>query len=386
MGTIRIGSSEHQDTRLAVAEIGAQLGAEAYSLLILFCADAFDLPLLADAMRRQFPEPAQLIGCTTAGEIGFSGYQEQSLLVAAFPAEDFEVVTTLIPKLSAFDMGACQRLVEASLLASIAQKQDSGFPASFGFMLVDGLCLREEAVGRAVQLMLGDIPLVGGSAGDSLRFRQTFVFHNGALASDAAVLAIVNTRTPFRSFKTQHFVRIAERMVVTGARPAERIVTEINGRPAALEYARLVGIPSEKLSPMAFAAYPVMVRVGGAEYVRSIQKANPDNSLSFYSAIDEGIVLARAKGLDAVEDLRHTLDDIASEIGRPQLILACDCILRRLEFQQRDMLDKVSAELRAHHVIGFSTYGELHMGIHVNQTMTGLAFGQPPHIGVPGES
>ena len=34
-------------------------------------------------------------------------------------------------------------------------------------------------------------------------------------------------------------------------------------------------------NPLAFAAYPVVVRIGGSEYVRSIQKVNPDHSLSF---------------------------------------------------------------------------------------------------------
>jgi hypothetical protein len=377
MNAIRIASSVLRDSGSAVTEIGAQLGAEPTALLIFFCADTFDLPALGAALRRRFPEPTQIIGCTTAGEIGLAGYQKESLVAVAFPSSDFEASTALIPELSAFDMGVCQRRVEAALLAAIDRKQASGFPASFAFMLIDGMSMREEAVGRAVQLMLGDIPVIGGSAGDSLRFRQTFVFQNAEPVANAAVLAIVNTRTPFRPFKTQHFERVDERMVVTGARPAERVVTEINGHPAALEYARLVGIPTDSLTPLAFAAYPVMVRVGGAEYVRSIQKANPDHSLSFFCAIDEGIVLARARGLDAIDDLRRTLDGITAEIGEPQVVLACDCILRNLEFQQRNLLDEVSAELRARKVIGFSTYGELHMGIHVNQTITGLAFGQP---------
>ena len=34
-------------------------------------------------------------------------------------------------------------------------------------------------------------------------------------------------------------------MVVTGADPARRIVTEINAEPAALEYARMVGLDGE---------------------------------------------------------------------------------------------------------------------------------------------
>ena len=44
-----------------------------------------------------------------------------------------------------------------------------------------------------------------------------------------------------------------------------------------------------------------MVRLGGAEYVRSIQKANPDGSLSFYCAIDEGLVLTLSEGRDLLQ-------------------------------------------------------------------------------------
>ncbi len=47
---------------------------------------------------------------------------------------------------------------------------------------------------------------------------------------------------------------------------------------------------------MIFAAYPVVVRIGNADFVRSIQKMNPDGSLTFYCAIDEGIVFKVAKG------------------------------------------------------------------------------------------
>ena len=52
-------------------------------------------------------------------------------------------------------------------------------------------------------------------------------------------------------------------MVVTEADPVRRIVTEINAEPAGREYARMVGLDGEPLTPMIFAAYPVVVRVGG---------------------------------------------------------------------------------------------------------------------------
>jgi hypothetical protein len=68
---------------------------------------------------------------------------------------------------------------------------------------------------------------------------------------------------------------------------------------------------------------------------------------------------------------------VEEEIGEPEAVLACDCILRNLEFRQKGLTEVISAALRRHRVVGFSTFGELHKGIHVNQTFTGVAFGQP---------
>ena len=44
-----------------------------------------------------------------------------------------------------------------------------------------------------------------------------------------------------------------------------------------------------------FASHPLLVRAGTEHYVRAIQQANADDSLTFYCAIDEGIVLTLAE-------------------------------------------------------------------------------------------
>ncbi len=383
MNSIRVASSEAADVASATAELAHQLGKLPLGLVVVFAADRYPAAALAAALRQAFPAPTEVVGCTTAGEIGPAGYANGSVVAIGFGAAAFTAATALIPNLAAFDLADCQQRIEAALRRSTWQREALGFPNTLALMLIDGLSLREEPVGRAAQLVLGDIPVVGGSAGDSLQFRQTWVFHDGAAASDAAVIALISTRLPFRIVKTQHFQRTDERMVVTGARPAERVVTEINGFPAALEYARIVGVPVENLDPMAFAAYPVVVRIGGHEYVRSIQKVNADHSLSFYCAIDEGIVLSRARGLDALANLEESLAGVAAEIGEPQIVLACDCILRNLEFRQRGLTERMSAALSRHHVLGFSTFGELHRGIHVNQTFTGVAFARDEATGAP---
>jgi hypothetical protein len=156
------------------------------------------------------------------------------------------------------------------------------------------------------------------------------------------------------------------------------VVREIDGRPAAAAYAELVGVDVRNLDPMRFAASPMVVVIGGVSYVRSISKALPDGSLKFFCAIDEGMVLRVAHGTDLLQNLDHALVSICNAIGDLQLLLGCDCILRRLEIVQTGLVGRVAELLERYRVIGFNTYGEQYRGVHVNQTFTGIAIGSNP--------
>ena len=196
---------------------------------------------------------------------------------------------------------------------------------------------------------------------------------------DRAVLTLSMTSSlPFTVFKTQHFVATEQRLVITEAVTAQRVVKEINGMPAAEEYARLLGVSERALTPSRFAASPVVVLIDGSNYVRSIQKANADGSITLYCAIDEGVVLRVAHGVDIVENLEASIASIRAQIGPPQVMITCDCILRRLEIAQKHLEDKVGAILNDNNAVGFNTYGEQFRGVHVNQTLSGIAIGAPP--------
>ena len=166
-------------------------------------------------------------------------------------------------------------------------------------------------------------------------------------------------------------------MVVTEASPADRVVREIDGLPASLEYARKLQVETKDLNPMRFAASPVVVMIDGTDYVRAIQKANADGSLTFFCAIEDGVVLRVAHGVDLLRNLEQAFEKVRAEIGPLQLVLGCDCILRKLEIEQRNIKDRVWEILRRNNVVGFNTYGEQFCGVHVNQTFTGLAIGMP---------
>ena len=93
---------------------------------------------------------------------------------------------------------------------------------TFAVLLIDGLAGLEEPILSAIVRELGDIPLVGGSAGDNLRFKETVVFHEGAFFAESAVLALIHTERPFEVFKTQHIRSLDTKMVITGRPDAAR--------------------------------------------------------------------------------------------------------------------------------------------------------------------
>jgi hypothetical protein len=116
----------------------------------------------------------------------------------------------------------------------------------------------------------------------------------------------------------------------------------------------------------------VVVKVGGQHHVRAIQKVEENGDLTFFSAIDEGLVLTVANSTNIARHFESALAELTRE-RRPEAIIGCDCILRRLEVEQIQGLRDMSRIYAANNVIGFNTYGEQFGSVHVNQTFTGVA-------------
>lgn len=373
------GGSQLVDGRAAVRELHSLIGGPDIAFAVIFCSPRYDLEAVAAALRECFAD-TPVYGCTTAGEITPFGYIAGGICGIGFPREDFAVTSVLFDDLANFELSSTTEKTRAAAaerdrVAGTAFGSCATPPKGFALLLVDGLSVREEQLVSAVANALGDTPLVGGSAGDDLDFGRTCVLYDGRFVSDAATLMLIATPRRFSAFKTEHFLETDRKVVVTGADPANRVVTEINGEPAAFEYARIVGVEAGPLTPGTFAAHPLMVRVGGQYHVRAIQKVNPDNSLTFFCAIDEGLVLTVAQSVDVVEDLESLFARIAGEIGELDLIIGCDCVLRNIEIEQRAQKNVVSELFMRNGVIGFCTYGEQFNSMHVNQTFTGIAIG-----------
>lgn len=359
----------------AAAVLARCLAGSPLELVVLFVSPRADIAaVIANATRLLAPVP--VIGCTTAGEIGPQGYAEGQIVAIGLPATHFRARLTRIDALDQLDGGT--GLIDTVLHARTALLRDRPqWHHEFAFLLVDGMSAQEDRLAAHLSAGIGTVPLFGGSAGDGEDFARTFVLHDGRTHTNAAVLAQIRTHCPVHVFCSDHMIPTEQRMVVTRADPTRRIVHEINGAPAAPEYARILGKDPGQLTTFTFAAHPVVVRLGDQHHVRSIRQVMDNGDLAFFSAVDEGVVLTLAESKDMVAHLHGEMAALHTD-GAPDTILACDCVLRRKEAQERQVSGQVSDILAANNVVGFSTYGEQVGAIHVNQTLTGVAIYPPP--------
>lgn len=373
-GGIAIGASAAKDTAQAVAEAREKLGPGPFQHVVAFYSVKHEAAELRDQLSCAFPGIA-LSGCSTAGEITPAGMVEGGILLMGFLAEGFRVHADVIEDIDHFGVERAGQIVRG-LKSRLRTGGGSLKERVFALMLVDGLSNKEETLVAAIHWAIDDMQLLGGSAGDGLAFERCTLFHNDKVFTRGAVLMLVESSVPFRVFKTQNFIPTQIKLVVTAADTENRIVQELNAEPAGREYAAAIGLLPDDLGPFSFASYPLVVKVGGDYYCRSIRNMNPDGSLSFFCAIDEGLVFTVARPQDMLRSTAAKLAEIDSQLGGIDFVLGFDCMLRRLDAENRQIRRQMEDLYKHYRVVGFHTYGEQYNAMHLNQTLTGIAFGK----------
>lgn len=353
-------------------------------ILVFYCPVRYAGEKLVAGLSQALPG-VKCCGCSSSGEVTPDGLESGSAVAVLFPAEKFLAATSILH--SVHEIGLDEIVLEVSAVKNDLEQQleavsnnndNCHFPAGvdsvFAISLIDGLSYSEESITSALKIGLGDIPLVGGSAGDSLQFSATEQFCDGKVYSNSAVLILVKSALQFETFTNRNFLPTETKFVVTESDPDSRTVFEFNAEPAAQAYASALQLKPCELTPEVFASNPVVLRVGGEFYCRSIQKVNLDGSLTFFCAIDNGIVLTLAKSSGMVASTREMLARLETSLGGIDMILGFDCVLRRLDASNRGVNDSISLLYREYNVAGFGTYGEQYNSMHLNQTFTGVAF------------
>jgi len=360
-------------TRDAVAAARSELIGGVFQHIIAFFSIMHDPDVLLDALNENFTD-VPVSGCSTSGEIGPLGLMQGGIVFVAFPEAGFRLMSEVILDVANGGVERASEIARRLRIQMIGGASRAAKENVFALVLVDGLSNAEEALSAALHWSLDDIELIGGSAGDGMVFDRTALIHRGQLIRRGALIFVIETTLPFRIFKTQNFEPTPVKLVVTAADSENRTVYELNAEPAAREYAAAIGALPEDLGPLDFASYPLVVKVGGNYYCRSIRAMNPDGSLSFFCAIDEGLVFTVARPRDMLRTTQEALEKIDSLLGGTDFVLGFDCILRRIDAESRQVRNKVEEIYRRYGVAGFHTYGEQFNAMHLNQTLTGVAF------------
>ncbi|HEX2039799.1 MAG TPA: FIST N-terminal domain-containing protein [Acidimicrobiales bacterium] len=379
-----VGRSSDADAYEAGAAAAAEaLASDDAKLMIVFCSDSYDLPrLLAGVNDTTGGVP--LIGCSTAGEISGTGPGDAGVVVTAVGGSGFSIATGSADN-------ASRHLREASARASFCIDCIDDKPFKVLLLLTDGLAGDQQEIVRGAYSVVGaEVPLVGGCAGDDLKMKGTFQFHDDRVLENAVVAAAVGSDAPMGIGVRHGWRRVGEPMLVTGS-DSSRVYT-LDDQPALDVYLERLDAPQEaRTDPGAFTRFAMTHPLGlsrrSGEEVRFVAEADfeerslvciaqvPQGGLAWFMEGDDDSVLAATDA--ACEDALGALGT-----SEPLGVLAFDCIARRGVLGdagiQREV-DRIAEHARGAPVAGFYTYGEIARthgmsGFH-NQTLVVLALG-----------
>lgn len=366
----RRGRTVRRDAAGAVADLVEQIGQPGLSAVLFFAHAGMDFDALAAGMADAFVCPT--MGCTTAGEIcDEGGLGDGSVVAVSLASGRLAAHASLLEGAETGDLSRV-RQETATLMDRRVLGPGTG---SFILTLCDGLSMCEEQLAAGVFAAAGGCGMVGGSAGGGMDMKSTKVALDGRTTDRGAVVCVVETDHPFEIFHSHHFEPSARRLVITAADPATRRVLEIDGLPAAEGYARAIGAEAGSVGTKTFASRPLMLMIDGGCYLRSVMAVNAGGSLTFACAVDTGLVLRVGEPGDLAGILRSQVDGLRARVPDLAVTLGFDCVLRRVEIMGRGLEAGVAGALRDAKMVGFSTFGEQFNGLHVNQTLTGVAIG-----------
>jgi hypothetical protein len=167
--------------------------------------------------------------------------------------------------------------------------------------------------------------------------------------------------------KENIYVPTGKTMLVTDADVFGRTVYSFNGRPAAEEYARVLGVPEADLAEH-FLSNPLGKRYEDDLIIASPKAINPDGSVTFYSQVMSSTYVEVLSAADPLAVLEETL---GGSPYKPSFVLNINCTLRDQLFGRDGLWAAFDETMLGFcgNTTGFISYGEQYYKKHANQTM-----------------
>lgn len=291
--------------------------------------------------------------CSTAGEFTKNGYKENSITGFEYDNKLAQVVEIKYPPIRTLEK-----------LESAYNKVRNNRNA-FMLLLCDGLLGVEESIMTTLYFMDDDFKIIGGSAGDNLKFQKTLVYIGQKEVNSVAIFFNESRRTQI--VKENIYEPMGKKMLVTDADPINRVVKKFNNKQASIEYSEVLGIRENNLENC-FIENPLGKKCEDGIYITSPMKIHSDKSITFYSQIMPNTFVEVLQATNIEECFRQTKDSLDF---KPNFVLSINCILRSLKFKNEGQWDFVNQELLdiCRNQTGFISYGEQFYKHHLNQTM-----------------
>ena len=411
MEKVNVVLAEGSNTRSVADELKEKLSGKEAELTIVFASTK--IPDSQNEVVETIKKvvKGEVFGCSTAGEISSSGFHKQSIVALSIqaPKTIFAANTEVVPysddpvdagrnavKKAFGNLESGMDLFFLKFQKSSAIETIKNIPFHM-LITMDGIPgVEEQVLKGASEIMLNRIQAAGGSAGDDLDLKETFVYSKYGAKSKAVSVAAIYTVLKIGVGIKQGFIPADienKSGVVTENGNSSRVVKSINNKPARDVYMEWLGVNSIEDANKNFAENPLGVVEPSLKIwkVRSPAKILDDGSVLFYSDLPKGtgVVLFKSNKEMHIKAMKDAVNEAIKRAGNPNKIYAVilfDCILRDIlsdiyNSKEEEILEVKNIVGKDTPIIGFSTYGEtgntdyIPMWHH-NQTITAMIIGE----------
>ena len=354
---------ESVDSKMALKDLPSASPLVSANLVLAFgSTKRFNEGKLQGFLKSRYPT-AQVIGCTTSGEISPNGVFDDSIQITAIQWEK------TVQRVAQTKMTGMQSSFEAAAGLAKQLKADS---LRAVLVISDGLNVNGSELLKGFQSVLGEIPIVGGLAGDGGAFVKTLQLYND-LVSDNLVIAVglygpalIMASGALGGWKPYGPPR-------TVTKSEKNVVFEMDGKPALPLYRMYIGEAFSKGLPGTGLKFPLAVIEEGKRDVEKIRTLlaidAKNNSLTFAGNVEEGETVRLCQtnhdrlvdGAGAAANL--VMDGLdANKTNQIGLALCVSCVGRKgvmaeLVGDEIKLVQQILGPQTS--ITGFYSYGEL---------------------------
>lgn len=363
----------------------------------LFCSSYYDVESLVNGASDEFGD-IEWVGGTTSGELSQKGFSNKSCVAMVVSSEYMKFNSWAADRMherpieagkeaarnSMKDLNADEYLdayVHYQALKKKSAEEVMNISPYAMIVLTSGFTtekpsLESEVIKGIKKVTSNNIPIIGGSTGDDSKISENFQFLNGNVYTDAVVAISILSDLKLGIGLSHGFDSTGE-VVFVNKVENNRIVTQLNGEPAAEKYAELLGVDLEELkgsitlptgaelpktSKFALKNPFGQMTPDGEAILKTPLGVTEENGLIFAPKISENVALHLMKSNDklminAADQSLKEAQKADNDIG---FALLFDCSLRwmKLKEKTRKEIDIIKENIDSPFA-GFYTYGEI---------------------------